>query len=428
MLDDLLQLHYERDGLIDSRKSYCFYKIVLHKQVRHFAAESHSLPLSFWTCLFDGHFQHLLVLNLEYSCCDALLKVVAEQCPKLEVIHATCRYERVQNAGNATTFTMSVTDVGIGYLVKCQALRQVMISEARSQRKGRDSTITHKGIRQMLRDLPRLEDVTYSDLGAVLAKNMEDVPELNLTMVRHYNATPESLREILRLCPRLRYAQLIFFVSTGLPETMIDALLENQLSEIKALELENLNFGSKWLPFLLKFGPQLEFLSILSNYQTMDGDELVLIGRHCPHLTHLRLGHLTNSRLLAFRPPPNFGQFSCLEYLDLKGDYLDLKPILLFCTTNATHLQYLSIYERKHQIAGDPIFVHWIHPLEIRKILCSENILFSWMCVGKLVEVYKKLEYMVVFCENLIAPNGSSSVKFTLTNKNRMLTMEMAEP
>lgn len=432
MLNDLLQHHYDQDpSLRHSRKSYYFCKIVLHKQVRSFQAKKHNLSLSYWSCLFDGHFQHLLVLNLSYSCCDQLLQLIAQQCPRLEILNATCRYERLRYSGNATTFSMSVTDVGLGHLAQCQSLRQVKINEARSQRKGRRNTITHSGIRKMLRDIVTLEDVSYSDLGAVIAKDMEDVPELNLTVIRHFNATPASLIEIFRLCPRLRHLHLIFF-SKECCDSIIDLLMENLTTTVRAIELQNLNFCLKFQPFLEKIGVQLEFLSIISNFETMSFDQLVTIGRHCPNLRHLSMAQLTSPRSMALRRPSNFGQFAQLECLDLSGSYLDLHPILTFCTENATQLRSITISENKQRMDGDEIFMEWIRPMQIRRINVSSNVVFTWKCVIKMIARYANLEYLSVYCEddNEGVQNAERliKVKFTFLNKKRMLTMEISVP
>lgn len=426
LLNDLLQYHYDQDpSLLNSRFSYFFYKIVLHTQVRYFQAKKHSLSLSYWTNLFQGHFENLRSLNLSCSCNDMLLELIAQECPRLEILNATCRYERLCYSGNATTFSMGVTDVGLAHLSQCQALRLVKINEARSQRKGRKNTITHIGIRKMLRDIATLEDISYSDLGSVIAKDMNEVAELNLRVIRHYNASPASLLEIFRLCPRLRHLHLIFF-SKQCAESIIDLLLENIPTTIQAIELQNLNFCYKFQPFLEQIGVRLHYLSIVSNFESISLDQMVLIGRHCPNLRHLCLSQLTNvPASMPFRRPSNFGQFSQLEYLDLSGKNLNLQPLLTFCTENAKDLRVLTLCEKEERCDdGDRIFRDWIRPANIRHVDISSNVVFSWNGVSQLIAGYPKLEFLSVNYEddNQVVQNVVL-MKLTLLKKQRSLSM-----
>lgn len=398
----MLQHHYNQDpAMLIPRKSYYFYKIVLHNRVTYFQAKNHYLSISRWSCLFDGLFEHLLFLDMTQSCSDQLLQLIPQQCPRLQILNATCRLTRLRFSGNATSFAMSVSDIGLGYLVDCKKLRVIRINEARSQRHGVEHSITHNGIRQMLRDIPTLEDVSYSDLGAVVAKDMVDVAQLNLTVVRHYNATAASLAEIFRLCPRLEKLHLIFFNNEQRGE-IVELLLQHLTNTLKAIELHNLNFGFRFKPFLQQIGARLEDLTIV-NYEEMQFDQLVILAQQCPHLRHLDLSGFTRSAptTTLFKPPKNFGQLSQLQSLKISGAHLDWRLILTFCTENASHLRTITIGEQSLFINGDAIFLECITPVYIRHLEASSKVRFSKECLLEMVGKYADLKCVSVCCEDV---------------------------
>lgn len=76
------------------------------------------------------------ILNLALSCNDAILKMIPKYCPNLEWLNATCKYERVNQGGNATSFTISVTDVGLACLCNCKKLKILTINDPRSAVRG----------------------------------------------------------------------------------------------------------------------------------------------------------------------------------------------------------------------------------------------------------------------------------------------------
>lgn len=145
IMDDITYLHskYDRSQAIIT---YLFYKTTLHDNIKKFCAKNLKLKLTYWECLFQTSFYNLIDLNLALSCTDEILKLISQYCPNLEYLNATCRYERMRIGPNATSFTLSVTDMGLKYLTACQKLKKVILNEPRSQRNGTRNTITYSGM------------------------------------------------------------------------------------------------------------------------------------------------------------------------------------------------------------------------------------------------------------------------------------------
>lgn len=226
--------------------------------------------------MFRASFANLKILNLAMSCTDAILDLIPTYCPVLESLNATCKYERMEFFGNAMSFSLSVSDKGLGYLSGCKHLKMLTVNEARSQGTGKTPSITHEGLRQLLRDVETLEDIIYSDSGAVISKDMDDIETLNLRSIRHFNASQQSLREILRLCSRLEELYLVFFSLEESPEMVEEMLRVPQLA-LKQLETHNLSFGPLFTRFFRHVGADLQSLSLINNYEPVTFENLKTI-------------------------------------------------------------------------------------------------------------------------------------------------------
>lgn len=419
--NDILELHYNRDCMLTrTRRSYFFCKMLLHPNVRRFQAKNYRLMLADWQHLFENYFGQLKVLNLSLSCCDALLALIPRYCPLLEGLNATCKFERMESHGNAMSFSLAVTDNGLTHLVGCKRLRVLTLNEARSKRKGLAASITHDGLRKLLRDVPTLEDINYSDSGCVIAKHMHDVQHLRLKVVRHFNATYETVHEIFRLCPLLEELYLVFFNCENREDVVVE-MIDNCRRTLRTLELNNLTLGTFFPLFFKSLGSNLSFLSLVNHDELYTLENLTQIGRHCPNLKYLGLVRVCNTGEPATRPD-NIGQFAQLESLYLIGYDLHLELVLTFCTENAEGLQNLKVSDRAHDRVVNDLFVNKINLHGIKNLEVSSKMEFSLDGIRRLVQRYDAMEHLSVFCREdcteFVKEIQSNNFVFTLINKN----------
>lgn len=397
ILDDLLDLH-SSNGHSNSQslKSYYFYRAVTHHNARAFKARNYKLELSYWRVLFKTVFNNLISLNLALSCNDQILELIPKYCPQLEHLNATCKYERVEIGNNACTFALSVTDYGLGFLCQCKKLKTLTVNEPRSNTRGIQNGITYAGLRRLLIHVETLEDISYSDLGSVVAKDLDALESLRLKIIRHFNATEESIKEILRLCKNLSELYLTFFNSDS--QCNIWSEIIKARPKLRALEVINLNCCTYFAEIFQSFGETLCFLSISSNYQTISFENLVTIARNCPNLQFLNCAHLTNRNEVVHRPR-NFGQFSNLESLHLCGMSIDVANVVPFCTENAVNLEHLRIIEQGPVTTYmDNIFVESLKPEKIRHIEVSIKLPFTTFGIRKILAKFPLLNYLNVSC------------------------------
>lgn len=397
VLDDLLELHTCLEhNHSQSLKSYYFYCVVVHKKTRCFKARNYKLDLTYWRTLFKAFFTNLVTLNLALSCNDQILEMIPIYCPNLEHLNATCKYERVEIGGNACTFALSVTDYGLRFLCQCKKLRTITVNEPRSNSRGVQNGITYAGLRRLLIHVETLEDISYSDLGSVVCKGLENLQMLNLNIIRHFNATEDSIKEILRLCIHLKELYLTFFNSDTQCSVWTEIMHANL--QLRALEVINLNCSDFFSDLFRSIGQSLVFLSISNNFHMITFKNLITIGRFCPNLTFLNCSHLSNRNEITTYPE-NFGQFIKLESLHLSGDYIDIQNVLSFCTENAENLENLRLIEQGPITTYmDNIFVDVVHPSKIRHIEISIKLPFTTAGIRKLLAKFPLLNYLNVSC------------------------------
>ncbi|KAG4079347.1 hypothetical protein HA402_008039 [Bradysia odoriphaga] len=422
ILDDILLCHQttkNEDLTLSTTDSYYFYRAVLHGNVQKFQAKNHRLTVSYWKCLFKTSFINVRVLNLALSCNDAILKMIPKYCPNLEWLNATCKYERVNQGGNATSFTLSVTDVGLACLCNCRKLKILTINDPRSAVRGLRNSITYDGIRKLLREVKTLEDITYSDLGTVIAKNMEDVEALNINILRHFNATKASLFEIFRLCNNLQELYLVFFKYDD-QQGVMDELLNSSYC-LRALEVQNLNCGNSFVPFFEKIGANLVFLSISNEYEGITFADLMKIGRLCPNLKSFGCSTIDNRSDHFIQRPVNINQFQHLENLFINGLALDLLNVIRFVTENARNFKNFKLEEKLNRTNADHFFDEISLPENVQHIEMGRKLEFSREGVKRLIERFVNLTYLSVYsdedCSDLVQCYRNGNYDFTFINK-----------
>lgn len=426
VLDDILLCHQttKNEDLTlstnDALNSFYFYKAILHQNIQKFQAKNHRLNVTNWKCLFKSSFGNVKILNLALSCNDAILKMIPKYCPNLEWLNATCKYERVNQGGiNATSFTISVTDVGLACLCNCRKLKILTINDPRSAVRGLRNSITYDGIRKLLREVKTLEDITYSDLGTVIAKNMEDVESLNINILRHFNATKASLNEIFRLCKNMQELYLVFFKYDD-QDGVIEELL-NSSYRLRALEVQNLNCGNHFVPLFEKIGSTLVYLSISNEYEGITFTDLVTIGRLCPNLKSFGCSTIDNRHDHCIQRPANMNQFQNLENLFINGLALDLLNVIKFVTENARNFKNFKLEEKLNRTNVDNLFEEISLPGNIQHIEMGRKLELSRMGVKKLIERFVNLTYLSVYsdedCNDLVQCYRQGNYDFTFINK-----------
>lgn len=358
-------------------------------------------------------------MNLALSCNDAILQMIPKYCPQLEWLNCTCKYERVNQGGNATSFTLSVTDVGLASLCDCKKLKILTINDPRSAVRGLRNSITYDGIRKLLREVKTLEDITYSDLGTVIAKSMEDVESLNINILRHFNATKASLFEIFRLCKNLQELYLVFFKYDDQHGVMDELMNSNY--QLRALEVQSLNCGNKFTPLFEKIGSSLVYLSISNEYEGLTFTDLITIGKLCPNLKSFGCSTIDNRNEHYILRPANMNQFQHLENLFINGLALDLVNVIKFVTENARNFRNFKLEEKLNRSNVDNLFEELSLPQSIQHIEMGRKLELSRMGVKNLIERFVNLTYLSVYsdedCNDLVQCYRNGNYDFTFINK-----------
>uniref|UniRef100_A0A1B0DM17 F-box domain-containing protein n=1 Tax=Phlebotomus papatasi TaxID=29031 RepID=A0A1B0DM17_PHLPP len=393
--------------------SRMYFMFLLRPDCRKFKVKNIMLPLSYWESIFTMYFQNLVFLNLSLSCTDYILRFVPRCCPNLEVLNATCRYERMRIGLNAAAFSLSVTDAGLEHLCECQKLRILVVNEPRSQSRGIQTSITYNGLRKLLQSVKTLENITYSDLGSVIGKGMETVDSLNLRLVKHFNATGETMGEILRLCTRLENLSLTFFNN----EYHDDVLQQIVLFRPKLTGLQIINFNCNRFANTLftAVGAHLQFLHIAEHHEPLKFHHLLTIGQQCPALKHLTILNYSDD-LQQIGPPPNFNQFSHMELFELGCTSINFPYVMLFCLQNAQNtLHSITLTHRDHDKAifiDEFLLKHFTFRI-ILEITISSCYRFSRTGIEQLLLRHETLQYLNVHC-----PDDCGHIRNFIKNNN----------
>ncbi|XP_059618632.1 uncharacterized protein LOC132263077 [Phlebotomus argentipes] len=405
LLEELME---RQDGT-----SHMYFMFLLRPDCRKFTARNIMLPYSSWESIFSTHFRNIVVLNLSLSCTDYILQFVPRYCPNLEVLNATCRYERMRIGLNAAAFSLSVTDAGLDHLCECQKLRILVVNEPRSQSRGIQTSITYNGLRKLLRNVQTLESITYSDLGSVIGKGMENVDSLNLRIVRHFNATGDTMAEILRLCQRLESLYLTFFNNTP-HEDVLQQIFHFQ-PRLRSLQVINFNCHRYTRNLFTSVGAALQELHIAEHHEPLRFAELLVIGRLCPRLRHFTICNYSDNQP-QMCAPPNFGQFSHLEIFEIGWSCINFPFVMLFCLQNAQHcLRSLTVTHRvcdKITFVDDFLLKHFTFHA-IQEITISSCYRFSRTGLEALIQRHDTLQ-----CLNVHCPDDCGDIHDFIRNNN----------
>lgn len=369
--------------------SYYFFKAILHDGVHRFVSKNTILNMSYWRSLFS-YFGNIIVLNLALSCTDEILELISKHCPNVEHLNITSKYVTIRSPTNALGYCITVTDSGLTHLWKCQKLKKITMNEPRSFSKNNMTGITFTGIRNLLINIPSIEDITYSDLGKVLAKDMESVDSLNIRTIRHFNPTVESVREILRLCKNLNDLFITCFIIKENNE-ILDEIIKFA-PKLKSLETVHLPFCSKFNEFFTALGENLIELDIYINGEQISFKEIITLGKCCPNLRCLRYCRICDENITTNRPV-NFGQFSKLQNLFIKGEMMDIENILIFCSENAINLESVEVIDQGLKLINlDEILVKKIISVIIRRFLIKGPFYCTRNGLIQILEKYTNLE------------------------------------
>lgn len=399
--------------------SYYFFKAILHSGVHRFVSKNTSLNMSYWKSLFS-YFENIIVLNLALSCTDEILELISKHCPNVEHLNITSKYVTIRSPTNALGYCITVTDSGLTHLWKCQKLKKITMNEPRSFSKNNMTGITFTGIRNLLLNIPSIEDITYSDLGSVLAKGMENVDSLNIRTIRHFNPTVESIREILRLCTKLNDFFMTCFVIQEYND-VLDEIIKHA-PKLKSLETVHLPFCDKFEQFFTTLGENLIELDVYINAQLISFKEIIILGKCCPNLKSLRYCRISDEEKFALRPV-NFGQFSKLEALWIKGEMMDINNILIFCLENAINFESLDIIDQRAPIhCLDEILLKKIISVHVRRFFIIGSLYCTKTGIIQIIEKYRNLEIVQIptneDCLDIKESYNSENYNFSLITNN----------
>lgn len=269
--------------------------VFLHKNCQKFDPQFELVPdNAFWRskiCMLEK----IVVLNLKMVCTDDVLEVVGANCRSLEYINIVSRVSTVSgstNYFNALKLKFFVSDTGLKFLTECKNLKKIVMTKVvRSQCAG--SKITHSGISLLLKALPKLEVISYSDMGSVIDE-IDTVDSLSLTSISDCHPVPQRILKISSLCPHL--TELFLHLPIKLNDSTLEKLGDDiliQLSksnlQLKSLNLNNFPLNDSFNEFIKEKGKHLTSL-FLSKHITVSGViDAVMLGYHCPNIQFLHL-------------------------------------------------------------------------------------------------------------------------------------------
>lgn len=412
-------------GINTSVLQYFFYLIVSHKQLTKFCAKYVDLSPSFWECLFEANFENLKVLNLALSCNDFILQLIPKYCPQLEYLNATSKYVcRNYSPGRLDNFTLqlSVTDRGLSYLQTCNKLKVLIINEPRGEQPVVRNQITYDGIRFLLRKIKTLEDISYSDIGNVLSQKFKDVDQLKLNVVRHINPSEFTLREIFRLCQNIWKINLINYNVE--PSMRMCAELCSASCKFKEIEFQNIHLGFQFNYFFLKFGENLEAISLSYTQSELTFAHIIIIGNACPNLKFFLCNHLMDQQRSELYLAKHYERmaivkpFCHLESLFISGFNIEIDVIVRYCTEYAANLKVLKIHEQVGINIIDEVLLKCINSCNLRQMELSRRLLCSKAGIEKIIDKYQKLNFLKVHsrdnCTDLVKSMNSQNYDFVL--------------
>lgn len=373
---------------------YKFLDCILHDEIRHFEAQQLQINLSYWKGLFD-RFAHLKILNMSLICSDHLLELISEHCPCLEYLNATSKetfFPRVAYLLSSGGLSQ-VSDDGLRTLKACQRLRELVINEPRERYM--EKQITYKSLRYLLRKIPSLEDISYTDIVRVIIDDFEDVESLNLRIIRHHNPTAVTLRKAFRLCKKIEQLNLINW-DIGSTNSAIEEICQTEY-QLKTIDFQNICFNAQFNRFFEKFGINLKSVSLSQDIAEIDLDHLITIGTHCPNITYLMCS-VKKTYLSINRPDKNLRPFSQLRSLHLMGYNIEIEKLLPFCTGSADKLEILSLNEltRSRRIV-DSIILKSIKSKKLHQLDLG-GLVLTRQGIENVINQFENLNSLATYC------------------------------
>lgn len=314
----------ESNYYVDSR---LISSIFLHENCQKFNPKFELVPDSvFWKskiCML----KKIVVLNLKMVCTDDILEVVGANCKSLEYINIVSRVSSLSNSTNnfnALKLKFFVSDNGLQFLSECKNLRKIeMTKVVRSQCAG--SKITHNGISFLLKSLPKLEVISYSDMGSVIDE-IDSVDSLSLTSINDCHPKPQRILNISSLCPHLTELSLHLPVddlsdSEKLGNNILIELYKSNL-RLQRLNLNNFPLNDSFQNFIIEKGKHLIDL-VLSKHVSVSGTiDPIILGFNCQNLECL---HLKGVGIKCIDPEDTDNELMKLMYANLKSLSIDNK-------------------------------------------------------------------------------------------------------
>lgn len=242
---------------------------------------------------------------------------------------------------------------------------------------------------------------------------MEHIDSLNLRIMRHFNATEQSIKEILRLCKHLDEFYLTFF-NTNEHDAVLKQLLECDL-QLKSIGLVRLNLDNYFNEFFHRFGDNLKYLSLSNCIDNNAFAKLVIIAKMCPNLKFLKYNFTEGSQEFIEKRAihKDFEYFSKLEDLYISGHDLDIENILILCTQNAINLENFKLTEFYATTNIDRIILKHLNNPYLKHIEISSHLICSELTIRKLIERFKYLSYLSIFCVD-----DCTDLKYEIINNN----------
>lgn len=344
-----------------SRELCFFYLLTLRTDFQRLVMSKVNSQFSIyeWNELFvRTPFDQLTWLDCGRNCTDHVLYLISLNCPNLEYLNALSRRRLFPSGGNATLLHDRITDTGVDFIAqRCRKLKTLVMNDPRN---GSDRfpgeaccqltrnpfvTVSSSGYRMLLRAITSLECISYANIGGIIATGLEDVKELNLRLIQHYSPTEESMKEIIRLCPKMEKLHLVSFLDvssgSGHTNTVLDEVFKGRPS-LTAINFKNMAMRER-MSILCDTFMHLTELQVTESFEYLSVDNLITIGTQLPYLKHLHLlGYCPESAAGdAFRNHKFCGQLEDLN-VSFIGKYSE--PALRFCVSNSEEtLQHCTL-------------------------------------------------------------------------------------
>ncbi|XP_075230113.1 uncharacterized protein LOC142329411 [Lycorma delicatula] len=408
---------------VDSR---ILLSVYLHNNMRKFSV-SIRLPNDdlFWIKkLYNFH--KIITLDLRMTCTDEILEVVGKNCRLLEEINILSKSESCETgdkALNALKLKYFISDNGLRHLCHCKNLKKVVMNKMlRTQCAGR--MMTHDGIKDVIKSLPKLQYISYTDVGMIVDTLVDEIDELALTHINDCHSKSSHIRSISKLCPNLQelcLSQPMSSTDRNVASDIVQTLTHSNL-KLSVLELTFFPLEKSFEDFLKVKGVYLTSLSLWST-EPVSSNELILLGRFCPNIENVHLKELTpnisdleNLHLAEKQPMLTF-----LRCLYLSGRSWLPHIIIPLCLRYATQLTNLCLVNNEYtDIMDDTVNkILKVNPLiNLKYVYLFSGCLISFETIVKLVSVCPNLMHLTAWKHAGLDPEDVSNLMLEMQSKN----------